>query len=404
MGQFASSRHAVGRASGKLLLFGEHAAVYGYPAVGTALPLYTTVTVRLPAGSTATTVFPGTENQQDWKQLEIDCTTIDEEDRPAVEAVLKRLFRTLSDEEMSSGNRAARKLLQPREPAERQGTRRRQGDGPAGGTLSISSSVPRGMGLGSSAALCAALAAAALPEAPSLRRWRVANELEREFHGTPSGVDTGLATLGGAHAFQFGQGDLPRQTPIILPEGALLAGAVRREGSTRTLIAGLKARIEAAELEPQGALAGLGTLSAAVAETLTAGTGRPTRAATIAELGGYADRAHEMLAGWGLSTVLLDRVLECGRVNGATGGKLSGAGGGGAFFLLFPNLPAAKGACAAIRALLREASPGATLPDPPLLVLDTAEINAAGSSHAGVYAVTNDTPSSPARSPAERDR
>ncbi len=385
MGQFAPPRHAVGRASGKLLLFGEHAAVYGYPAVGTALPLYTTVTVRLPAGSAAPAVFSGT-----WDQHEIDCAAIDEEDRPAVEAVLSRLFSALDAEKQPSGKRTGRERAQTRESGQPPHARHPQGGGAAaqgreaaGATLAISSSVPRGVGLGSSAALCAALAAAAIPEAAALRRWRLANELEREFHGTPSGVDTGLATLGGAHAFQFGRAELPHQTPVTLPRGALLAGAMPREGSTRTLIAGLRARIETAGLKPKDALAGLGALSAEVAEALSAGAGAGsgsggrTRITTISELGRYADRAHEMLAGWGLSTVLLDRVLECGRVNGATGGKLSGAGGGGAFFLLFPDLATAEGALGAIRALLHEALPSAPQPELPLLVLDTAEVNIA---------------------------
>ena len=34
---------SVGKAHGKLLLFGEHSAVYGHPAVGVSLPEQTTV-------------------------------------------------------------------------------------------------------------------------------------------------------------------------------------------------------------------------------------------------------------------------------------------------------------------------------------------------------------------------
>ncbi|MFW6312973.1 MAG: hypothetical protein ACOC2N_03730, partial [Spirochaetota bacterium] len=52
-------------------------------------------------------------------------------------------------------------------------------------------------------------------------------------------------------------------------------------------------------------------------------------------LGRLADEAHTILASLGLSTDELDRALDSLRNAGATGAKLSGAGGGGAFFGVF---------------------------------------------------------------------
>jgi mevalonate kinase len=43
-----------------------------------------------------------------------------------------------------------------------------------------------------------------------------------------------------------------------------------------------------------------------------------------------------------LSTPVLDTLLEKGKSAGALGGKLSGAGGGGAFFLLYPDAESAR--------------------------------------------------------------
>ena len=57
-------------------------------------------------------------------------------------------------------------------------------------------------------------------------------------------------------------------------------------------------------------------------------------AGTAGELGRLAGEAQELLAALGVSTPALDRILEAGRAAGALGGKLSGAGGGGAFFLV----------------------------------------------------------------------
>lgn len=51
-------------------------------------------------------------------------------------------------------------------------------------------------------------------------------------------------------------------------------------------------------------------------------------------LGQQASRAHQVLRTMGLSTPTLDQVLALGCRAGASGGKLSGAGGGGAFYLV----------------------------------------------------------------------
>jgi mevalonate kinase len=50
-------------------------------------------------------------------------------------------------------------------------------------------------------------------------------------------------------------------------------------------------------------------------------------------LGRLAHDAQEVLHDLGLSTALLDALLKIGMGAGACGGKLSGAGGGGAFVL-----------------------------------------------------------------------
>jgi mevalonate kinase len=51
-------------------------------------------------------------------------------------------------------------------------------------------------------------------------------------------------------------------------------------------------------------------------------------------LGELASRAHGVLQDLGLSSGELDHFVDMGTKVGATGGKLSGAGGGGAFYLI----------------------------------------------------------------------
>jgi mevalonate kinase len=77
-------------------------------------------------------------------------------------------------------------------------------------------------------------------------------------------------------------------------------------------------------------LADLGETSSEAAALLKAG-----RPGGIAPL---VNRARQGLQTLGLETPVLTRVLETGLAcSGATAGKLSGAGGGGAFFLVFDS-------------------------------------------------------------------
>ena len=76
------------------------------------------------------------------------------------------------------------------------------------GLLKVDSTIPRGMGFGSSAALCVAFVMAGLSVLSGRLRypfrrnlWQLSNRAEKLFHGTPSGIDTGLSLLGGMQAF-----------------------------------------------------------------------------------------------------------------------------------------------------------------------------------------------------------
>ena len=62
----------------------------------------------------------------------------------------------------------------------------------------------------------------------------------------------------------------------------------------------------------------------------------------MVEIGRMADRAQQLLRSAGLSTPELDDLLSYGRAAGALGGKLSGAGGGGAFYLIYESGEKAK--------------------------------------------------------------
>jgi mevalonate kinase len=291
-----------GRGRGKLLLFGEHAAVYGYPAVGATLQDSTRVELALDGSGRYR--FPESAAA----------------DRERLEALFERFSAIL--------------------PAL---------GGLAGGEVRISSSIPIGLGFGSSAALCAAAAAAlqaALPEAGAdpQTAWRWAHEAERLFHGTPSGIDTGLALREGLYLFTFGAKGLPSARRLRAPGLNLVVGAVPRGRGGGLSIGSLRQRVQAGEPAVAAALRELGALAQQAAGQLEGEPGR-----SLPEVGRLAWRAQEILAGLGLGTPGLEALLAEGRKRGALGGKMSGAGDGGAFFLLYSDRDAALAAAEALR-------------------------------------------------------
>jgi mevalonate kinase len=278
---------SVGEGSGKLILFGEHAAVFGFPAIGISLPEQTRVAFHGP-------------HQVSW-----ELTSVAGQDRDIVRSLLDRL-ETILPELASSEARAVR----------------------------VESSVPRGMGFGSSAALCTALARAALAhvsrgqaEPDLLRAWQLAHELERNFHGTPSGVDTGLSLLPGLTAFKPRPPSLPAWEHLDYMPFWLVVGALLRPASSAALIRGIGERIGSGDRTAHDALSSLGRIAADAKQAFTS-------KAPATDIGQLADRAMTTLCSLGLSLPALDLLLDKGRTSGALGGKLSGAGGGGAFFLV----------------------------------------------------------------------
>ena len=307
---------AAGTATGKLLLFGEHSAVHGHPAIGVSLPERTRVDLA------------GTRSG-DW-----DLGRVAPEDRATVARLLQDLDQ-LAPEVRGTGHCR----------------------------VAIYSTVARGIGLGSSAALCAALASAALavaaPAGASGRLaqsglaaldevWALAHALERGFHGTPSGVDTGLALHPGVSAFRKTAEStetrgLPSITSFHSPRVPLIVGAVPRSGDCAALIRGVRERMRAGDPQVSEALGALGRIAAEACDLLAAGPGVATG------LGWLANGAMVQLRKLGLADAAQDRLIEEGLRTGALGGKLSGAGAGGAFYLVYPDRRAAVGSLGPLR-------------------------------------------------------
>ena len=270
---------------GKIILLGEHAVVYGYPALAAALDRGVTIApVATPAGG------PLRLELRVW-----NVAVAAGDDHPVA--------RSLAAVADALG--ACRPPL----------------------SLIGDAQIPPGAGLGSSAALAVAVARAVLthlqrpPDAAALTR--AAGASEALVHGRPSGVDVALAIAGGVGVFRRSSGLLPLTgvPPLRVVVGP--SGAPRSTAAMIDRVAeATGGRADDARLRELGALT----------DTATAAL----RAGDRAALGAAMNRAHGLLADLGVSTPALDALCEAARAAGATGAKLTGAGGGGAVIAVAP--------------------------------------------------------------------
>jgi mevalonate kinase len=183
--------------------------------------------------------------------------------------------------------------------------------------------LPPGGGLGSSAALGVAIARAIDPHATEEEVLARAMAWERVFHGNPSGVDTEAAARGGCFRFQKGR---PSQD-VTSPRSFLLCVGYSGQGaSTKATVARIAERVAARPTQTRAALARLGAFTELGCESLSRGD--------LKRLGLWMTEAQVELRALGVSTPELDRMTALAQDAGALGAKLTGGGGGGSVVAL----------------------------------------------------------------------
>ena len=270
-------------AFGKAILLGEHAVVYGHPALAGAIDMRVEADfVAAPDGGPLRLHVP------DWQ---LDVTR--DQDHP-VAAALRALLEAVCP---------ARQLA---------------------GIIEVRTGLPAAAGLGSSAALSVALTRllaqatgdGATPAVAEVER--MADCAERCFHDNPSGVDVALAARGGVGVFVRGQGlSVIEAPPLTLAVG--LSGQTRR---TAELVARVARRLDERPASTRELLDRLGRAARDGRQALERGA--------TEELGRLMSEAHRTLAALSLSTDVLDALVAEAQGAGALGAKLTGAGGGGA--------------------------------------------------------------------------
>ena len=353
-------------APGKVIVYGEHAVVYGKAAMAAAISLrsYLLVTTLSKSHRTITLRFPDIGFTHTW---EIDALPWAEFSHPSKKKFYYDLVTSLDPELIEALQPHLSKISPEASPANR---KIHQASAVAflylflslgskefhGCTYTLRSTLPIGAGLGSSASISVCLAAALLlqlrtlagphPDQPRnevelqterINRWAFVGELC--IHGNPSGVDNTVSTFGKAIVFKrHNYSKPPTVTPLYsFPELPLLLVNTKQQRSTAVEV---------------GKVAALKKEQPAVTEQVLNAINKITEAAhdqinkqheevgdSTEVLGELMKMNHGMLVSLGVSHPRLERIRELVDYAGIGWTKLTGAGGGGsAITLLKPKM------------------------------------------------------------------
>lgn len=289
-------------APGKVILCGEHAVVYGQPAI--ALPLSDVRAVAQVEGAPPSmgieVVAPDVSEQ--WQLTP-------EQQHPL--ALLIRL--TL-----------ARLAVAPLPDLH----------------ISLRSAIPIASGMGSGAAIGAALVKALAAyfgaQLPPAEVSQLVYESERGFHGTPSGIDNSVVSYEQAMWFVRGAALTGQTTPPVIEPVtvgvpfSLVIGDTGVRAPTRVTVARVRERWEAEKELYSTWFAEIGRLATQAREALLQGD--------VALLGTALNRNQKLLQQLGVSSPELERLIVAARSSGALGAKLSGGGGGGIMLALVDDV------------------------------------------------------------------
>lgn len=299
-------------APGKLILCGEHAVVYNQPAI--ALPVA--------AVQAQATVYPATGTQG----IVVEMADLGERWQvgPHADQPLARLVSQTLD------------ALAVTDPPPLH--------------IALRSTIPIASGMGSGAALGAALVRALAGyfgrPLDATRVSALVYESERGFHGTPSGIDNTVVSLGQPIVYQRQPDGPPSIEPLTLGgDLTLVIGDTGVRAPTRLTVGGVRQRFEADPSTYGGYFEAIGRTVRVIRDVLRRGA--------TTELGPLLDENQRLLRLLGVSSPELERLLDAARAAGASGAKLSGGGGGGIMLAL-----AAQHGAATIEGALRDA--GAT--------------------------------------------
>lgn len=278
-------------APGKIFLFGEHAVVYGEPAVAAAVDLRATVTVEERDDDSVRVSAPDLGINS--ASLPLQKLGRGHPDHPELDYV----FRSVAEMDVSLGV-----------------------------DVTVESEVPVGSGLGSSAAVTVAtIHALARFTGRELSRGEVARRarsVEVDVQGAASPTDTHVSAHGGANIVHP---DRNSHESVALPDVEFVAGDTGQRGSTAELVENVRVLKDRHDTITD-IIHAMGRLTEEGADALERGD--------TDAVGELMNVNHGLLEALGVSTPLLARLVHAAREAGSPGAKITGSGGGGCMVAL----------------------------------------------------------------------
>ncbi len=282
-------------APGKIILFGEHAVVYGQPAI--AVPVtQVRATARVTPdikGDPGIILIQAPNVDLDTRLDELDL------DHPFA-AAIEGVTNTLGISQIPAC------------------------------TLRVTSTIPVASGLGSGASVSVAIirALAGFLGQPLADEQvsAIAFEVEKIHHGTPSGIDNTVVTYSKPVYFIKGQ---PIATFNITKPFTIIIADSGIASPTKETVGDVRVGWQADPKKYETLFAAVGSITKSARDAIEGG--HPTR------LGPLMDENHELLQEMGVSSPQIDKMISAAKEVGAIGAKLSGGGRGGNIIALVPS-------------------------------------------------------------------
>lgn len=288
------------KAPGKTILFGEHAVVFGYPAIAVPInSIYLKTTIIPNPGKNSRGIkFVNTDSG-----IELLFENLNEDH--ALRTALKTIQEELSINHLPSME------------------------------IRISSTIPSSAGLGSSAALAVALSRSITSflgfKFSEEKINKLAYEIEKHQHGTPSGIDNTVITYN--QPVYYRKGEPPEFIQISGPFTILIADSGLRT-PTRETVRDVRQSYEKNQTEVERILNQIGEISERARTALREGNSET--------IGFLMNSNHAQLDKLGVSNKELNLLVNSANNSGAYGAKLCGGGRGGNIVAVIPPDAAEK--------------------------------------------------------------